>query len=226
MKESEVNNTEINIKGYLKQDVKLYLEQVKVQPGGLVEEVVKPPTPTIGPPKPPLEVIKSSREGVIAVVRQSSDMVEKILSPSTIDDFYVGFHDKTLKVSIVLRIKRDKPLSEKEILWLKRIFATELNLPVDLSVETTPFVPLLVFKAGETSLTDEMKNALIPINDAFIKDNSITVTLESYPESSIAYNKRINLAEGRAKAVRTILTEDYKIPESNINPNPAISHYS
>jgi len=58
----------------------------------------------------------------------------------------VGLQDKTSEVALVLKISRDTPLSNEEVLWLKRIFADTLNLPLSLKVETTPYVPLLIFK--------------------------------------------------------------------------------
>lgn len=215
MNEVEINDIEKNIKDSLNSNIKLYIEQLKVQPGGLREDTVKT-LPTIAPPKQPSEVIRRSRDSIISVVRQSTEKIDRIISPSTIADFYVGFHDKTLKVSINMKIKKDSPLSEEEILWLRKIFSTDLNLPVDLSVETVPFVPLLVFNKGETSLSNDMRDALNVISDAYNKDNNINITIFASPESFFSYNKRIKFAEERINAVSTLLIENYRIPESKI----------
>lgn len=216
MKEEEINAVENRLSENLGGDVTLYLDQVKVQPGGLKKEAVASALPTITPPRNPADVLRTSRESVISVVRQSSEKVEKIISPSTIADLYVGFHDKTFKVSIAMKIKKDAPLSEEEILWLKRMFTNDLGIPVDLSIETVPFVPLLVFERGETSLSDDMKTALSTIKDAYMKNSSIHITVEAVPGSFFSYKKRIGLAEQRLQAVKTVLTEDFKIPESSI----------
>ena len=196
--------------------VKLYLEQIKVQAGGLKEEVGRLPMPAIVEQKSSSDIIRSSRENVITVVRQSSEKIEKIITPSTISDFSVAFNDKIVGVSIKLKIRRDTRVSKEEIEWLKKMFADDLNLPVDLSVETVPFVPLLVFEKGETSLTDEMKKALIPIKDAYMKVNSISIKVEAYPESSLIDQKRMKIAEQRIDNITTVLTQEYKIPESQI----------
>ena len=153
MKESEIETIEKNIRTSLNREVKLYLEQIKVQPGGLKEEVGPLPIPAIAEQKSASDIIRSSRENVITFVRQSSEKIEKIITPSTVSDFSVAFNDKTVGVSIKLKIRKDTRLSKEEIEWLKKMFADNLNLPVDLSVETVPFVPLLVFEKGETSLT-------------------------------------------------------------------------
>jgi uncharacterized hydrophobic protein (TIGR00271 family) len=215
MKEEEITAVEGRLNENLGSDVKLYLDQVKVQPGGLKKEAVTS-LPTITPPRNPADVLKTSRESVISVVRQSSEKVEKIISPSTIADMYVGFHDKTFKVSIAMKIKKDAPLTEEEINWLKRMFAADLGIPVDLSIETVPFVPLLVFDKGEISLSDDMKTALSTVKDAYMKNSSIRVTVQTSPESAFSYTKRAGLAEQRAQAVKTVLTEEYKIPESAV----------
>jgi uncharacterized hydrophobic protein (TIGR00271 family) len=216
MKESEIETIEKNIKTSLNREVKLYLEQIKVQPGGLKEEVGLMPNPAITQPKSVSDIIRSSRENAITVVKQSSEKIEKIIAPSTVSDFSLAFNDKNVGVSIKLNIRKDTPLSREEIEWLKKMFADDLNLPVDLSVETLPFVPLLAFEKGETFLTDEMKKALIPVKDAYTKVNSISVKVESYPESSLSYQKRMKVAKQRIDNITTVLTQEFKIPESHI----------
>jgi uncharacterized hydrophobic protein (TIGR00271 family) len=216
LKDSEINAAQKNMKDYLNRNVKLNVEQVKVQPGGLKEEPIKPMTPTIIPPKPPAEVIKNTREEAISVFRQSADKIDQIISPATVADYFVGFHDKTHDVSVVLKIMSDKTFSDDEILWMKRMIASDLNLPVDLKVETIPFVPSLSFRRGETGVTEEMKKDLSPLKIAFNKDKNITIMIESYPEVSFGYKKRVRLAEERAESVRAFLSEDFQIPQTNI----------
>ncbi|BCB95429.1 membrane protein [Dissulfurispira thermophila] len=216
LKELDIVNAEKRIRDYLKSDIKLNVEQVKVQPGGLKEEIAPPPTPTISPPRPPQELIREAREKVISVVRQSTEKIDKLMSPSTIAEFHVGFHDKTLKVSISMKIKRDAPLSDEEILWLKRIFATDLNIPVDVSIETIPFVPLLVFQKGETELSEDMKNALAFLKDAYLKNPDIDILIVSYTGAPYRSAKRERAAQKRIEEVISVLKEHYGIPADNI----------
>ena len=65
-------------------------------------------------------------------------------------------------------------------------------------------------------LTDEMKKALIPIKDAYMKVNSISIKVEAYPESSLIYQKRMKIAEQRINNITIVLTQEFKIPESHI----------
>jgi len=128
LKEADIDNTEKKMKAALGRDLKLYMEQIKVQPGGLKETAVKGPVAVIAAQqKTPQELIRNSRADTIAVVRQSAQKIEKIISPSSIEDFSVGFRDKTPDVSISLKIRKDEPLSYNEIQWLKKIFAAPLD---------------------------------------------------------------------------------------------------
>ncbi len=216
LKDADITNAEKNMAGHLKKRVKLNIDQVKVQPGGLKDEAPKAVSPAIAPPRPPSEVLKRTREEVISAIKQSIDRIDQMIAPAIIADYVVGFYGKTYEVSVMLKIMRDKPFSQDEILWMKRIFASDLNLPVDLKVETIPYVPLLYFNKGETTVTEDMKKYFMPLKEAFDKDKSIVITIESYPESALFYTKRVRLAEERAKSVQTVLREDYQIPESNM----------
>jgi uncharacterized hydrophobic protein (TIGR00271 family) len=200
----------------LRRDVKLSVEQVKVQPGGLKPQIEKPIVPAIAPPRAAVDVINSSRDSVISVVRQSSEKMEKIIEPSTIDDFSVSFHNKTVTVSIALKIKRDTPVTDEEHLWLKRMLATELNLPVDLSIETVPFVPLLVFKRGETTVSDDMMTVIKTVQDVYSKEPALLCRIEAFPENGIARSKRRAFARKRLESVEQYLVNVCKIPRDQI----------
>lgn len=215
LKEAEINRIEKNIRDSLQQDIKLNIEQVKVQVGGLKEKPVTASIlPVIVPPKPPEEVIKSSREGVIGVVKKSVEKIEKIIFPSTVTDFSVGFSDKTSSVSIVLKIKRDEPLTDEAVRWLNRIFTDSLNQAVDLKVEAVPFVPPILFNKGESLLSDKMKTALMAIKEIYSRDTTLNIMIESYPDSSGKKDKI--LAEERVKAIAVLLSDDYQIPPDRI----------
>jgi uncharacterized hydrophobic protein (TIGR00271 family) len=217
LNEEEIARAEKVVASTLRKDINLSVEQVKVQPGGLKPQVEKPIVPAIAPPKAVVDVIKTSRDSVIAVVRQSSEKIEKIISPSTITDFTVGFHDKTFTVSIDMKIKRDTPVTDEERLWLKRMLTTELNLPVDLSIETVPFVPLLVFKRGETTVSEDMKVVIRTIVDAYNREPALLCRIEAFPENRIARTKQRTLARKRVEGVEQFLVEVCKIPRGQIS---------
>jgi len=212
IRDEDIVDIEKDISSSLESAIKLNLDQIKVQPRGLKEQVVT----TIIPPKPPWEVLKASREDVVRVLKQTTGKVEKLISPSPITDFEIGFNDKSLAVSIDLMIKRDDPLSGDQILLLKRLIADELGLPVKLKVENSPFVSPLIFRPGEKALSAEMKSSLAAAGDAFRKDNTISFLIESYPESKGPYKERIGLAGERAGAVSNVLINEYGIPDTRV----------
>jgi uncharacterized hydrophobic protein (TIGR00271 family) len=215
LKEAEIERIQKSIRNTLQRDIKLNIEQVQVQVGGLKEKKATPSIlPVIVPPKPPEDVIKSSRENVISVVKKSVEKVERIIFPSTVADFYAGFSDRTSSLSIVLKIKRDEPLSDEAVHWLSRIFADSLNQPVDLKVETSPFVPPLLFNKGEASLSEEMKTALVAIKEIYNMATNLNIMIESYPDSPKKKDRAV--AEERVKAIAVLLSEDYQIPSERI----------
>jgi hypothetical protein len=217
MKEDEVAAVKKDLQNSLKKDVKLNLQQILVQPGGLKEQKVKAVLePAIVPPKPPAEIIRMSREGTLSVIRQSTEKIEKMIAPSTIADFNVGFNDKSFTVSVLMKVKRDKPLSGDEILWLKRILATDLNVPVDLSVETVPFVPLLIFQKGETTLTPEMKKAILTIKDICEKNHEANILVEAYTGTYDLPKKVIKLSNERVQEVKGLLVNECSVRPENI----------
>ena len=64
--------------------------------------------------------------------------MEKIIEPSKVEGFYLGADEKAHTLSVILKIKRDKPLYKEQIKWLKQILSDELRLPLDLKVEIVP----------------------------------------------------------------------------------------
>ncbi len=206
MKEGRVSAVERSLRDDLKREVKLNLEQIQVQPGGLKEQKVKAVLePAIAPPKPPAEVIRTSREETLAIMRRSAERIEKLIAPSTIADFTVGFNDKSSGLSVMMKVKRDRPLSGEEIRWLRRILSTDLNFPVDLDVETVPFVPLLVFKKGETALTPEMTEAVMAVRDIRAGNPGVDITVEAYTGTYDRRSRLMKLADKRVEAVRDVL---------------------
>jgi outer membrane protein OmpA-like peptidoglycan-associated protein len=154
----------------------------------------------------------------------------EIIAPAIVADFSVGFQDKTASVALLLKIRRDTPLSQEEVIWLRRILASDLGFPVELSVETVPFVPLLIFPAGQTGVSPEMKAALDSIRSLAQQDRTLSYFVEAYPEKLKDRKKAKTLAEERTRTIIGILSGEYKIPEERIKtlihaspqPSPAV----
>src|SRR3990170_3902139 len=197
LKDTEVKRIEEKIARYLKRDMIMNVEQVLVQSGGLKEEAAKSPLlPTIVPSRPPGEIIRSSREDSIGTVRKTVEKIDRIIAPSIVDDFYIGFHYKATPVAVNLKIKRDDLMSDSEIRWLGKILSEDLGHPVDLKVESVPFVTPLIFNRGETLMSEEMKKTLLEIKRVYQRSPASTFVIESYPGTGNQKEKR--LAEERA----------------------------
>lgn len=215
LKEAEVKRIEEKIARYLKRDIILNVEQVRVQAGGLKEEAAKSPLlPTLVPSRPPGEVIRISREDSVGTVRKTVEKIDRIIAPSVVDDFYIGFHYKAIPIVVNLKIKRDNLLSDSEIRWLNRILSEDLGHPVALKVETVPFVSPLVFKRGDTLLSNEMKTALLEVKKVYQRSPASTFVIESYPGTGSQKEKR--LAEERADIIAALLAGEFKIPPESI----------
>ena len=215
LKDVEIKRIEEKIARYLKRNIMMNVEQVRVQSGGLKEDAAKSPLlPTLAPSRPPREIIRISREDSVGTVRKSVEKIDNIIAPSVVEDFYIGFHYKTSPIAVSLKIKRDNLMSDSEILWLNRILSDDLGHPVDMKIETVPFVPPLVFNRGEKSLTEEMKKALLEIGKAYKRSPASAFVIESYPGAASQKEKR--LAEERADIIMALFTEEFKIPQEKI----------
>ena len=211
----DVSLAESKLTGYFHRKVVLNLDQVKVLRGGLKKEVL-PIVPKIAPPRQPRDIIKNSREDLLAALKPSLDKIETMISPSKVVDCSVGFSYKDREISILLKINRDTPLPDEQAFWLRKILTSDLKNPVDLSIETVPFIPLLIFKKGETFLSDEMKQNLSILKEVFSNDSNIKIVIESGAESSLPYRQRILLAGQRASILASVLAADFNIPSSDI----------
>lgn len=100
---------------------------------------------------------------------------------------------------MTLKIKRDTPISEEQVQWLRKMLETDLSTPVELSIEISPFVQPLVFDKGETSITDEMKSSLLTLREIYKENNQILIILESIPESVYPYKKKNKACNREAK---------------------------
>jgi len=216
LRETEMTGIEEKITEATGRTVRLNVEQIKVQPGGLREEVLSQPLPVIAPPQPSAEVIRTSRENTVGIIRKSAEKIEKIIAPSTISDFHVGFHDKTFTVALDMRIKRDTAITDDETLWIERMLSADISLPVKLRIETVPFVPDIIFEKRKTALSDEMKKNVLLTKDVLTRSPDARVMVESYPEAGPGPSKRKALASERIKVVKEVLINECGLRPENL----------
>jgi uncharacterized hydrophobic protein (TIGR00271 family) len=214
LNDAEIARVESLLEGALHRKTKLNLEQIRVQAGGLKEQHPEIPLQAPAPPRSPGEMIGSAEDNVKTVIRNSNEKIDRIIAPSKVTDFSVTFHNKSERVSINLTLRRDTPFSPEESRFINRILSTELNRPIDLTVETVPFLPLLLFKPGDAALSEEIKKELLTIKDIHMQDEYISVSVEAYPEKS--GKAGIILAKKRSESVAAFLTGECRIPGNRI----------
>ncbi len=215
IKEKDLDQAEQQIRNKLKRKVRLHVDQVKVMPKRLIPQESKT-KPAIVPPKPSAEILQEARNSIIPLIRKVSADAEEIISPSRITDFSVAFEDKAATLFVRLKITRDHPLSDEELTWLEKLYSTSLNMPVRLSVETFPFVPLLIFEQGSATMTEAMKKELSPLKEAYERNGRIVILLETVAEAALPYKERIRLANERARVLVAFLCTEYRIAPSQI----------
>jgi uncharacterized hydrophobic protein (TIGR00271 family) len=216
-RDSDIKAVENSVAKSLRRKVSIDIEQIKVQSGGLREVTIpKPSLAVMPPPRPPWEIIRDLRETVMAAVSRSTGKIDKIISPAKVTDFSAGFKDKSAALSVFLKIRRDTPFSDTETLWLQRTMSEDLNLPVDLRIETVPFIPLLVFKPGDTAVSMEMRRNILSMKDVFVLDPKAVIRVEAYGES--VKNRKRTLSVKRLREITDILEKECSIPPDRITP--------
>ncbi|MEQ8213240.1 MAG: TIGR00341 family protein [Smithellaceae bacterium] len=215
LKDSDLQLAKQQVENNLQQKVRLYVDQIKVQPGGLVPQEVKFAS-VIAPPKSPVEMVDEARKNIIPVVRQACGKADEIFVPAKITDFSIAFTDKDAMLFLQLKVKRDQTFSGEEMAWLERFFSASLNIPVKVSVETEPFVPVLFFDPKSVTLTEAMKKNLESLKDVVGEKERVLIFLEIVAESRVPYRERIRLATERAGVITAFLQQQYNVAPSQI----------
>ncbi|MEN6375363.1 MAG: TIGR00341 family protein [Smithella sp.] len=215
MKDSDLELAKQKLEINLKRKVNLVVGQIKVHPGGLVPQNVKF-TSVIAPPKSSAEMFNDARKDLIPLVRQACMKADDIFAPSKIMDFSIVFTDKDAMLFLQLKVKRDYAFSGEELAWLERFFSTSLNIPVRISAETVPFVPVLLFDAKSVTLTETMKKDLESLREALEGNKRILILLEAVAEARVPYRERIRLADERVDSVTVFLSREYHIAPAQI----------
>lgn len=138
LNDEEVRHSEKQLARTLRRQVSLHLEQVKVQAGGLKKQPLQPTVPSLVPARPPFQVVQEARQETITAVRQATAEVEKVIAPAVVEEFHIGFAEKDPALTLMVTLRREQPLSETEMEWVKQLFMRELGQPVTLQITVVP----------------------------------------------------------------------------------------
>ncbi|MDD2319894.1 MAG: TIGR00341 family protein [Geobacteraceae bacterium] len=217
LSEKNIAVSEKNIGRNLKRPVTFRLEQIKVQPGGLRDEPIKPTlAPVTIQPRRPMEIVGDARMQTMRLMNDEMKKIDAIVAPATVTEYTFGINSRQQEYPLELQIRSDSPLSEGQILLLERMVNADLGIPVRLRVSITPFLPELFFAPGKTALTEEMKKSLLPAKDIFARELPLQVTITSYVETAGKRTTNLRAARERAEATASFLTKACNIPQGRI----------
>jgi len=221
LKKGEIAAVERNLKKGLSENVRLVVEQIQVQPGGLKDVVqIAPallPTPPPAPAPSPGETLQASRKNAVDSLRKEIVTIGNILRPSRVAGFSIAFSDGSPGIAVTLKITRDAPVTPAEKRLLEGILSDAVGTPLTLEVVTVPVVPPLVFPEGETDLTDEMRAHIRQAAEYAAELSLPVLRVEASPDPSLPLRKGQALAETRAGRVAGALAEDHGIPKDRIS---------
>lgn len=217
LSEKDIGLAEKQITKNLKQGINFRLEQIKVQPGGLRDEPIKPTlAPVAVQPRQPLEIVREARRETMALLSDEINKINSMITPAQVTDFTFGINSRQPEYSLELRLRSDSPLSEGQILLLERMIGSDLGIGVRLQISTAPFIPELQFPTKETALNDEMKKSLLATKEIFARSPRLKVIITSQPETSGSMKRNLRSARERAEAISAFLTESCAIPADRI----------
>jgi len=193
------------------------LEQIKVQPGGLKDEPMKPSlVPVSIKPRQPAEIVQDTRTETMRLMKEEMAKINAVIAPATITEYTFGINSRQPEFPLELHIQTDVPLNEGQILLLERMISSDLGIGIRLHVRTTPFIPELLFSPGETELREEMKKSLLSAKAVFAGNSRLRVTITSYPDPSGNRTKNLRTARERARVIAAFLAETAAIPLERI----------
>ncbi|MBF0566885.1 MAG: TIGR00341 family protein [Nitrospirae bacterium] len=217
--ESDFTSLKDRLGIHLGKEVNLNIDQVLVHRGGLKEEPVlarAAPQTTPLPVKIATEDIKAHREQLLKIIDNSLTSIEKLISPSILQGYSLSFDKNNPAAAIILKIRQDSAFSPQTISIIQGLLAGSLKIPVEVTVETTPFIPPIVYEVNSTTPADGQLKALDIIATILQKKKDISIALELYPEASLPYRKRMAAAGARADALIKYLNAKYGIPVENL----------
>jgi uncharacterized hydrophobic protein (TIGR00271 family) len=217
LSEKDIADSEKNIGRNLKRPVTFRLEQLKVQPGGLKDEPIKPTlVPVTIQPRQPVEIVHDARTQTMRLLTDEVKKIDSVVAPATVTEYTFGINSRRPEYPLELQLRSDSPLSEGQTQLLERMIGADLGIPVRLQIRLTPFIPELVFTPGETALTDEMKKSLLTAKEIFAREPRLKVSITSYPATSGNRKNNLRAARERAETAASFLSETCAIPADRI----------
>lgn len=143
----------------LKVPVRLDLEQVIVRAGHVDPLRFKSINPLGVSPVPQTEPLANIREKAIRRVKAGCEELLPFIKPYPITQCGIKFSDHEIPTTMAITIARDFPFTEEERRWLRVVLEKKLGEPLELELETGPFLPPMRF-GSDGKLDDSSRKAL------------------------------------------------------------------
>lgn len=217
LSEKDIERAEKSLGENLHRPIAFQLEQIRVQPGGLKDEPMKPGlVPVSIKARQPAEIVQDTRTETMRLMNNEIAKINAVIAPATVTEFTFGINSRQPEFPLELKIQTDAPLNEGQIQLLERMIGSNLGIGIRLRIRTAPFIPELLFSPGATELGEEMKKSLLSVKAIFAGAPRLQVTITSYPDPAGNRTKNLRSARERAEAVATFLAETAAIPTERI----------
>jgi len=193
---------------------KLELEQVIVQSGAVeppqpVRAIIPVPAPV---PPPPPETLATLQQKTVARLNEGCREIEPFIAPFKTSGCSITFSDQKKPAGITVTIARDVPSDEQERRWIATLLEKKLAETLQVSVETTPFLPPVGF-TDKNELDEGSRTALEVLRAIFTNWPTYRLTVETpKPE-----RRTRTLIRRRTSLLQEYLTKDLGIPADHIS---------
>ena len=215
MKETEVEKATKDIGASMSTPIRLNVEQVLVQKGGLKEQALSPSAiqPAIKQKtfdEQNKEALDSLKDATVRI----SAKINSIIYPSTIKRLHFGYDDKSATTQVLLTIRKDDPLTQTEKLWLQSIISETIMSRADLKVDNAPLIDPIYFNEDQSDLPPVFTRPLSVLKDVFEKFPDTRVTVEIVAGDTEKNTTALNRERG-AFIVKT-LSGAYNVPAKKL----------
>lgn len=199
----------------LNRPVALDLEQVIVRPGrvALMVPSLLTPNAVTSPSQP--QTLASMRQKAIARLKVACDEIRPYFQPFPITQSDIRFSEQKTPATVMITLARDYPITDDERRWLQLALEKKLGEPLDLELETVPFLPAM--KIGPDGKPDEVSRKALLILKPFTGFRPNARVVISAPKTIRSARHR-NI-EGLA-AFRDYLIKDLGVPSGDIVSGP------
>lgn len=197
----------------LNRPVALDLEQVIVRPGrvALMVPSLLPPTSVTSSSQP--QTLASLGQKAIARLQVACDEIRPYFQPFPITQSDIRFSEQKTPATVMITLARDYPITDDERRWIQLALEKSLGEPLELELETVPFLPTM--KIGEDGKPDEESLKALQVLMPFTRFG---------PSARIVITAPKTIRSARRKNIESLAAfRDYLIKDLGVPPGDIVS---